>query len=141
MATPFSYVYNRMLSKIENLELLKETDEVITQILLPFLRSSIVKFKKCTTKLTRDETMQIFTEELSDEEQEILAQLMTVEYLTPKLNTSDLLEQKLSSKDYKIYSQANQIKEIRELRDTMKKEAQTLMTKYSYSSYSLDDMK
>ncbi|MBE2918563.1 hypothetical protein HPK02_06545 [Anoxybacillus flavithermus] len=101
----------------------------------------MVKFKKCKKDLSnRDQALKQFNEDLTDEEKEILATLMCVEYLTPKLITSELLKQKLSTKDYQLYSQANQIKEIREVRDKMKSEANQMMISYSYSENSLDDL-
>jgi hypothetical protein len=63
---------------------------------------------------------------------------MSVEYLTPKLLTDELLKQTLNSKDYSLYSQANQIKEIRELRDTYQQEANNLMILYTFTGSKLD---
>ncbi|PLR99934.1 hypothetical protein CVD19_00855 [Bacillus sp. T33-2] len=86
----------------------------------------------------RDETLKQFNKDLTEEEQEILSNLMCVEYLTPKLITDDLLKQTLSSKDYKLYSQANHIKELRELRDQFQKEANNLMILYTFNTSKLD---
>ncbi|POI18401.1 hypothetical protein C2145_09725 [Bacillus velezensis] len=97
-----------------------------------------MKFRRCKKDLTdRDQELKQFNEDLSDEEKEILACFMVVEYLTPKIVTADLLHQTLSSKDSKLYSQANHIKEIRELRNLIKKEAEDLMVQYTYSNISM----
>ena len=106
--------------------------------LYTYLRSSIVKFRYCEKLSKRDDLSQTFTETLTDEEQEILATLMSVEYLTPKLLTDELLRQRLSSKDYTLTSQANHIKEIRSLQDRYSKEAKELMILYTYKPNKLD---
>ncbi|OAO82585.1 hypothetical protein [Anoxybacillus flavithermus] len=141
MATPFSEIYGRVYNKISDYSFLNLTQNEVEDILESYLLSSIVKFKKCKKDLSnRDQALKQFNEDLTDEEKEILATLMCVEYLTPKLITSELLKQKLSTKDYQLYSQANQIKEIREVRDKMKSEANQMMISYSYSENSLDDL-
>lgn len=141
MATPFSEIYDRVYNKISDYSFLNLTQNEVEDILESYLLSSIVKFKKCKKDLSnRNQTLKQFNEDLTDEEKEILATLMCVEYLTPKLITSDLLQQRLSTKDYQLYSQANQIKEIREVRDKMKSEANQMMIRYSYSENSLDDL-
>lgn len=130
-----------MYNKISDYSFLNLTQNEVEDILESYLLSSIVKFKKCKKDLSnRDQALKQFNEDLTDEEKEILATLMCVEYLTPKLITSELLKQKLSTKDYQLYSQANQIKEIREVRDKMKSEANQMMISYSYSENSLDDL-
>lgn len=141
MATPFSEVYSRMLGKISDYSFLQLTQDEVEDTLYPYLKTSCVKFKKCLKNLSdRDANAKLFSDDLTDEESEILAALMIVEYLSPKIVTSDLLQQSLSSKDYKIYSQANHIKEIKELRKMFKDEANTLLMSYSYTSVSLDEL-
>ena len=141
MATPFSEIYDRVYNKSSDYTLLNLTQSEVEDILESYLLSSIVKVKKCKKYIShRDQALKQFNEDLTDEEKEILATLMFVEYLTPKLITSELLKQKLSTKDYQLYSQANQIKEIREVRDKMKSEANQMMISYSYSENSLDDL-
>lgn len=136
MATPYSNVYMRFLPKIKNYDYLNLTSEEIEDNLETYLMSALVKFRKCKQDLSsRDEVLRLFSNDLSDEEQEILAILMIVEYLSPKIVTDELLKQSLSSKDWKLYSQANQIKEVRELRDMFKREVNQLMTYYSYSDF------
>ena len=140
MATPFKEVYNKVYNKISDYSFTKLTQDEVEDVLESFLLSALVKFKTCKKDLSnRDLTLKQFNEDLTDEEKEILATLICVEYLTPKLITDELLQQRLSTKDYNLYSQANQIKEIRELRDKFKSEANQMMISYSYSEKSLDE--
>ena len=80
MATPYVKIYDRFLAKIlddqwdgwETEEVLKDLDSL--------LESAIPWFKFPRTSLARDENG--FTEDLSSEEQEILAAYMRVEWLS-----------------------------------------------------------
>jgi hypothetical protein len=142
MATPFSDVYAFFTGKISDYSFLKLTQIELEDNLENYLNSASVKFRRCKKDLSdKDKTNNQFNIDLSDEEKEILSTLMIVEYLSPKLVTSDLLQQQLGTKDYKLYSQANHIKEIRELRDVYRKEANQLMMDYSYLNGSLDGLK
>lgn len=141
MATPFKEVYDRVYNKISDYSFVKLTEDEVEEILEKYLLSAIVKFKRCKKDLNdRDETLNQFNQDLTDEEKEILATLLCVEYLTSQLITSDLLKPRLGTKDWNLYSQANHIKEIREIRDQMKSEANQMMISYSYSENSLDDL-
>lgn len=136
MTTPFNTVYESFLSKIEDYEILKEINTNITfvnELLYDFLKSAIPKFTYSTKDLSlRDDTLQEFSIDLSEIEIEILAILMVVEYLSPKIIRSENLEQYLGSKDLRQYSPANQLKESRELRESVKREANLLMVEYYY---------
>jgi hypothetical protein len=138
MATPYQNIYSRFLPKITDYSFVDMLDFDVEEYLETFLKSSIVKFRYCNKLIERNETTKEFVQDLTDEEQEILSCLMTIEYLTPKLLTDDLLKQALNSKDYSMYSQANHIKEIRDLRDVFQNEANNLMILYTFSNNKLD---
>ncbi len=138
MATSYEDIYARFTPKVTDYSYLNLVEDEIEDTLETFLKSSIIKFRYCDKLSDRDETLKQFNEDLTDEEQEILAILMSVEFLTPKLLTDDLLKQTLSSKDYSLYSQANHIKEIRQLRDVFQKEANGLMILYTFSKSKMD---
>ncbi|MEM4995013.1 hypothetical protein WKH56_20825 [Priestia sp. SB1] len=133
MPTPYEDVYERFMGKIYDYSYLKISQEQLESIILPYLKTSIVKFKKCRQNLKdRDDVTGVFNTDLTEEEQEILSQLLLVEYLTPKLNHSDNLESVLSPSEYARFSQANKIKELRELRASAKSEANKLIMDYSW---------
>ncbi|WP_406590354.1 hypothetical protein [Bacillus atrophaeus] len=142
MPTLFEEIYGFFLPKLTDYSFLNISEKDLSDTLDPLLRSSSIKFRRCKKNLSdRDQTLKQFNEDLSDEEKEILACFMVVEYLTPKIVTADLLHQTLSPKDFKLYSQANHIKEIRELRNLIKKEAEDLMLQYTYSNGNMKDFR
>jgi hypothetical protein len=138
MATPYEEIYERFTPKITDFYFSSLSDGEVEEYLETFLKSSIIKFRYCAKLSDRDDTLQQFNKDLTDEEKEILSVLMSVEYLTPKLLTDELLKQTLNSKDYSLYSQANQIKELRELRDRYQQEANNLMILYTFNNSKLD---
>lgn len=141
MATPYDSIYQSFLQKISDYSFLSMDDTVLKNNLSGYLKSSITKFKRCKHDLSeRDDIVGQFNIDLTDEEIEILSIYMMVEYLSPKLVTSDLIAQSLSSQDFNIYSQANHIKEIRLLRDSYKSEADQAMMRYTLYNTDLSDM-
>ena len=138
--TTFNEIYNRFLSKIEDYDLLEslideENSEAVTQELYGFLQSSIPKFTYGIDRL-KDRNETSFSNELTELEKEIVSTLMVIEYLSPKILRTEFLEQRLGSKDYRLFSPANQMKEVREIRESFKREANQLMTEYYFSEKS-----
>ena len=83
----------------------------------------------------RDELLKQFNLTLTDKEKKILAKLILVEWLNPKLYTLSNLQNQLSSKDFNMFSPANLLKEIKDLYNLTKKEANRMITSYSYSNF------
>jgi hypothetical protein len=132
MSTPFSDIYDIFLGKITDYDFLAVDDLTLEDTLQRYLLSASVKFLRCSTDLSRDTTLKLFTNNLTYLEQEILASLMVVEWLSPKLNTSQLLKQTMTDKDFKIYSQANHLDELIKLRQYMQDEVDGLINVYTY---------
>lgn len=142
MATKLSELYDNFLSKISDYTFLNLTDEELEEDLFGYFKSARTQFRKCKNSLevTTDETgEQVFTVDLDPFEIEILTTLMIVEYLKPQVLSSETLKQSLSDKDFKIYSQANQIRELNLLYRMFRQEAEKAITKYTY--FDLDDKK
>ena len=135
MATPYSNIYNYFLAQVTDFGFI--TDENFTEDDLHeqfhyYLVSSTTKFKQCKNDLKdRDDTNRQFNEDLTDEEIEILATMMVSAYMKPKIIHSNNLEQKLSDNEFKIYSQANHIKELRQIKKDVDSEVSHLLSSYS----------
>lgn len=139
MATPYININASFLSKISDPYLASLSDADLQEYLLKILISSIPKFKKCKKNLSsRDETG--FIEDLTDEDIEILANLMVIEWLRPQINNLELLKQALGAKDFQMFSQANHLKELQALRKDTQSEISKLLVDYSYNNNSLDDL-
>lgn len=142
--TKVNDIYDNFLSKITDYTLLSAntTNEDIDDLLFAYLKSSIVRFYRCKNSLEiimNETSEKTFTVELHPFEIEVLTSLMLVEYLKPQLLASELLRQSLSDKDFKIYSQANQLRELKALYKTMRTESGKMITEYTY--FDLEDIK
>lgn len=69
---------------------------------------------------------------LTDFEIDILTALMLVEYMRPQLIATEVMKQSLSDKDFRIYSQANQLRELNLLYRLLQREAKVMITEYTY---------
>jgi hypothetical protein len=133
MATPFEDIYVFFLSKVTDFSFANFTDLELEDELEMYLRSASAKFFSAgETRLIKDFALREFRNDLTDLEKEILASLMIVEYLNPKIIATENMKQFLASREYKIYSQANHLSKMIELRNQVKQEVNHLMTLYSY---------
>lgn len=139
--TSYSDIYSVFFSKVTDYSFLQLEEVDVEEILKPYLISSITKFKKrCRLDLSdRIDMIDQFNIDLSDEEIEILASLMIVEYLSPQIVNLELIRQNMSNKDWKLYSQANHLKELKDLRNESREEAERLIMEYTYDN-SLEDL-
>jgi hypothetical protein len=142
MATTYQELHALFLSKISDYSFLNLTIEELEGQLERYLKSSVSRFRFCKSDLAdRDEVLKQFNADLSDLEKEVLVSLMTVEYLKPKIVTSEILKQSLSSKDYQMYSQANHLKELTSLYKQIKAEADKIITEYTFLTGDMENLK
>ena len=135
MSTPYSDIYNDFLNKITDYDLPKFEDTDRQEILFGFMKSSCVKFKKvCKVDLyDRDEILKQFNNDLDDEIIDILSELMIVEWLKPKVLSSENMRNALSTKDYKLFSPTELLRELNKLSVTCKDNVRGLINDYSFS--------
>ena len=140
MATPYSIIDNSFLNKITDDFLLTMDDEDLQELIDMYRFSANIRFKQCNKLMDRDEDLRQYNQALTDEEIEILANLMVLEWLKPLINSIEVLKQGMSTKDYQMFSQANHLKELMVLRKETNAEINRLIVSYTYSSNKLDDL-
>ncbi len=135
MATPYSKIIEPFLLKVRDYDLSKFTDIEKTEIVIGLLIASCIKFEKvCKSDLSnRDDSLQVFNSDLSDEEIDIISEGMIVEWIKPRVYSSENLRNVLNTKDYNQYSPANLLKELRETLKSSKQEYKALINNYSFS--------
>lgn len=133
----------------------KEVEEV-EEVLFGYFKKARAKFYRCRQSLDifpeneeieengeiievtryyfgkKEDDGRITEVELTEFEIMILAHLMTVEYMKQQVLASEVIKQSLSDKDFKIYSQANQLRELNLLYRLMQREANKMITEYGY---------
>ena len=138
MATPYEKVYERFGQKINDFNLVELDDCSLGQMLKDWLRSAIVR-SRTTSDLSRDDDNEVFVNDLSDLDVELLAMGMVISWLDQTLNSTELTLQFIGGKEEKIYSQANHIAELRALREDTVREMQKLHTYNTYTNNSYFD--
>lgn len=142
MATPYSDVFNVFLGKITDYDLPKFNDIDREDILEGYMVSACVKFNKaCLVDLyDRDNDLKQFNNDLDDEIIDIITENMLVEWLKPKLLSTENLENALSTKDFTLFSPANLLSNIRETMRLIKKEARVLINNYSFNNANPEEL-
>ena len=104
MATPYSIVYDRALAKLTDYDLAFVPDDDLQLMLRGWLNSAIAKFRKCASDLSdRDDELNTFNVDLVDEEIEILAIMIAVEWLQPQITSCLVTNQMFSGKEEKLW--------------------------------------
>lgn len=141
MATPFETIYDRFLSNITDYKLARLDEVTLEENLLLWLNQAIGFYPNPPKDLRdKDMKMKCFNVELNETEIEALAKFMIMSYMNTHLMREDYLSQSLNSKDYRIYSPANQLKALRELKESIKQEANTLVSRNSYNIHTIADL-
>lgn len=132
MGTPFTVLYDGVLSKIKDYDFFNMKQEEIYGILFDYIRPAVVAFRGCKQDISQREE-DCFKCELTDTEIEILVNYMTIAYLDSNYIRVPLaLKQTLSSKDFNAFSPANHLEKMMEIREKYRKENETLLVRYSY---------
>lgn len=140
MATSYEIVYDRFVQKITDFNILDLDDYSLDNMLHGWLKSAIVRTRKCEHDLSlRDDETQEFTEDLSDLEIELLALGMVDAWVTPMLNSTELTLQFLGGKEEKFYSQSQQLAELRNIKKENSLEMNRLHNYYTYTNSSYFD--
>jgi transketolase C-terminal domain/subunit len=140
-------VYDFFLSSITDYTFISNTitDDELEETLFSYFKKARIKFRKCKNNLStyeneegkqylakKQEDGTIVATGLTADEVNILAQCMLIEYMKQQLFSTETLKQSLSDKDFRIYSQANQLRELNLLYRLTQKEANKLITQYTY---------
>jgi hypothetical protein len=132
MATPYEKIYGRFLSRTTDFNLVELDDHTLSEMLKGWLHSAIVNTRTSVNLADRDDDNEVFNNDLSDLDVELLAMGMTMAWLDQTLNSTELTLMMLGGKEEKFYSQANHIAELRALREDTRLEMKRL---HSYKTY------
>jgi hypothetical protein len=134
--TPYNSIRDLWLSKITDFDFGSMLETEINDLFDKYLLASIPKFRLCGQNLNdRDDTLRQFNITLSLDEQEILATLSAIEWLSHQILHQQLLKQNLGSKDFSIFSPANQLKEMMSLKRELTNDVNSLITFYHYLNW------
>ncbi|MBW3020718.1 hypothetical protein KY334_05455 [Candidatus Woesearchaeota archaeon] len=138
MGTPYEDIHGRFAMKTTDYRLDKlfvSSESAYQSFLNGFLTSAISKFKKCTKNLKlRDEDLQEFSITLDDDEIEILSELMVVEWASKEVHNIMEMKRHLNDTDFKLFSEAQNLKEKNNLLITTREYVGKLILDYGYDN-------
>lgn len=131
--TSYETIYKWALRKIDDPSLAQWSEEDLENELHGWMLSAIAKFRKCKNDLSdRDDELKQFNSDLLLIEQEILANMIAREWLTPQLNSVTVTSQVFGGKEEKYYSQAAHLTSLEARDEKLQVEAQKLHRDYTY---------
>lgn len=131
MGTPYEAVYTRFLNSTTDFNLADLDDHTLNEMLKDWLHSAIVK-TRTSSDLSRDDENEVFNNDLSDLDVELLAMGMRLSWLDQRINSTEYVNLFVAGKEQKFYSPSSQLSELRALRADTLREMQQL---YTYSTY------
>jgi len=139
--TAYETVFSAFRDKITAYTFLDLTDVEEHEVLLGYMNNAIAKFGRiCKKMLNRNNEISKFEDDLTDEEIDILTELMVESWVKPKLYNEDLLKNSMSTKDYTVFSPANLLNQLRELNKDTKNNARAMMNQYSVLNSNYGEM-
>ena len=143
MSTNFTDVFERFAMKIKDYTL----DTLYTSsvsnyntYLKGFLLNAVPKFSECVTDLSdRNDTTMVFNNTLSELEEEVLANMMVLEWTGREVRKLENLQRTLGDGDFKLHSGANSLREARLLKESTQEEMDNLIVNYGWESLDFDE--
>ena len=102
MATPYEKIYNRFLNRTTDFNLVELDDYTLSEMLKSWLCSAIVNVRTTADLSARDDENEVFENDLSDLDIELLAMGMTMAWLDQTLNSTELTLMMLGGKEEKL---------------------------------------
>lgn len=145
MATPFQLIYKKFLNLIDDYELNLITDEELNEVLFGYLdEARSLYFQQCRKDLEKivEDTENVglgeFVDNLTSQEQYILALGMKKAWLSPKLHNADLMSREIGDRDYKVVQGKDYLKELSNLNSQIEYEIWKYTKDYSWKDFSAE---
>ena len=127
MATPLQTIYDAFLAKVEadDWMLTEENRELVKEDWRMILDAALVQFRY--PRVSLDYEGEDFKEDLGNDEIQVLANLMKLEWIRRCIATWDNIRQLYSDKDF---SQANFLDKLNKTGEQVRAECRTLLDRY-----------
>lgn len=132
--TSYEVIYGRFLNSTTDFNLAELDDHTLNEMLKGWLHTAIVK-TRTSSDLSRDDENEVFNNDLSDMDIELLAIGMRLSWLDQRINSTEYTNLFVAGKEEKFYSPSSQLSELRALRADTLREMQQL---YTYNTYTND---
>jgi hypothetical protein len=130
MATSVQDIYKRFLAQIGKDVIAELEQELAEELMLIYLEGAISMFDICEKDLTIEDYS--FKEDLTLNEQYILADGMILYWLKPKINTEKMIDLIITTSDYNIKSPANLLDKLNTLYNDSFYKFRNRINRYSF---------
>lgn len=138
MATPYTTVYDSFMESVKDYQLVALYQSSPTNFyvyLKGFLKGAIIEFRNCQQDLTdRNDTTRTFNIDLEDEVVYILGQLMVKQWMTKEVQDVLQMRAKITDRDFKHYSEAQNLKSKQDYLILVDERTSQLMTDYEFKN-------
>ena len=133
MGTPLDEILNRFYSLIKDTDFYKMDDEDLYKLSIVYYEMSATRFKECKKNLELIEVdgVMYIADELTTEEQNIIAQGCILYWIETKANYNKLMKNQINTKDFNQLSNANVLLRLHELLDYYRRNFLRLRKAYS----------
>jgi len=135
MTISYDLIFQKFMHEINDFDLTSLNEEQMLIENKLTLSKAVSLFKKCKQSLIRDDEDEEFTNDLTEEEQWILADYMRKVWLDEKINNGELLKLRLTDKDFKTFSPADLLGTMSKLKSIYDKELKLKVNDYLYDGY------
>lgn len=131
--TPVTKVFDRFYSLIKDTDLGKLSDEDLHKLTVVYYEMASTRFKECKKNLELIEVdgELCIMDDLTTEEQNIIAQGCVYYWIESKTNYNKLMKNQINTKDFNQLSNANVLLRLNELLDFYRREFNRLRKAYT----------
>ena len=100
--TSYDVVYGRFLNRISDFNLADLDDHTLNEMFKGWLHSAIVKTRTATDLSARDDESEVFNNDLSEQDVELLAMGMVIGWLDQRINSTEYTNLFVAGKEEKL---------------------------------------
>ena len=136
MTISYDLIFQKFMHEINDFDLTSLFEYEMKDENKLTLSKAVTLFKKCKQSLVRDDELELFTNDITEEEQWIIADYMRKVWFDEIINNGNLLKLNLSDKDFKLFSPSDKLQVLSKLKTQYDKELKLKVNDYLYDGFS-----
>lgn len=142
MATPYSLIIDSYLDKIDDYKMIALTDDIVIEDAIGYMKRVCADFGYiCLKDLSdRDDAIRKFGQDLSDNEIDIIAKGMVVEWMRPIVYQSSAMMNVMNMKDATFFSPSKIMEQKMIAFEKAEKAYRSAKRNYSYDNGEIGDL-
>ena len=102
MATPYETVYGRFLNKCTDFNLADLDDHTLNEMMKDWLDSAVIRTRTSSDLSARDDEVEAFENDLTDQDVELLAMGMVLAWLDQRIQSTEYTNLFIGGKEQKL---------------------------------------